>query len=74
MLAGHKFGACLPTFGSCADRYCLGGYGPPKTVDQMLAEIRALPLESQAAFLADRRNIHTAESCLRRALEEFFAQ
>ena len=27
MLAGHKFGACLPTFGNCADRYCLGGYG-----------------------------------------------
>ena len=27
MIAGHNFGACLPTFGSCADRYCLGGYG-----------------------------------------------
>jgi len=27
MLAGHKFGACLPTFGNCADRYCLSGYG-----------------------------------------------
>ena len=37
MLAGHKFGACLPTFGSCADRYCLSGYGPPKTMQQMLA-------------------------------------
>ncbi len=27
MLANHPFGACLPTFGSCADRYCLSGYG-----------------------------------------------
>jgi len=22
-----KYGACLPTFGNCADRYCLSGYG-----------------------------------------------
>jgi uncharacterized protein YutE (UPF0331/DUF86 family) len=41
-------------------------------VDQMLTEIRALPLESEAEFLADRRNLHTAESCLRRALEALF--
>jgi sugar phosphate isomerase/epimerase len=27
MIANHPFGACLPTFGNCADRYCLGGYG-----------------------------------------------
>jgi uncharacterized protein YutE (UPF0331/DUF86 family) len=38
----------------------------------MLVEIRALPLESQEAFFADRRNIYTAESCLRRALESLF--
>ena len=31
MLAGHKFGATLPTFGNCADRYCLGGYGRGET-------------------------------------------
>jgi xylose isomerase len=37
MLAGHKFGACLPTFGNCADRYCLGGYGGGgTTVREML--------------------------------------
>ncbi len=37
MLAGHLFGACLPTFGSCADRYCLGGYGGGgKTMEEML--------------------------------------
>ena len=37
MLAGHLFGACLPTFGNCADRYCLSGYGGGgTTVEQML--------------------------------------
>ena len=38
----------------------------------MLAEIRALPLASRAAFTADARNIWSAESCLRRALEALF--
>lgn len=37
MIAKHKFGACLPTFGSCADRYCLSGYGGgAKTMEGML--------------------------------------
>ena len=37
MLANHKFGACLPTFGSCADRYCLSGYGGGgSTMEEML--------------------------------------
>ena len=37
MLAGHSFGACLPTFGNCADRYCLGGYGGGgSTMEEML--------------------------------------
>lgn len=27
MLGKYKLGACLPTFASCADRYCLSGYG-----------------------------------------------
>lgn len=37
MIAGHMFGACLPTFGNCADRYCLGGYGGGgKTMEEML--------------------------------------
>jgi uncharacterized protein YutE (UPF0331/DUF86 family) len=38
-------------------------------VHSMLEEIRALPLEQQKAFFSDRRNVWTAESCLRRALE-----
>jgi uncharacterized protein YutE (UPF0331/DUF86 family) len=38
-------------------------------VDKMVAEIRSLPLESKDKFLADSRNVWTAESCLRRALE-----
>ena len=41
-------------------------------VDRMLAAIRALPLASRAAFTADERNIWSAESCLRRALEALF--
>lgn len=37
MLKGFKLGACLPAFGSCADRYCLSGYGGGgKTMEEML--------------------------------------
>ena len=37
MIAKHMFGACLPTFSSCADRYCLGGYGGGgTTMEEML--------------------------------------
>ena len=37
MIANHLFGACLPTFGNCADRYCLGGYGGGgNTMEEML--------------------------------------
>ena len=37
MLGKHKLGACLPTFGSCADRFCLSGYGGGgTTVEEML--------------------------------------
>jgi xylose isomerase len=37
VIANHKFGACLPTFGNCADRYCLSGYGGGgTTVEEML--------------------------------------
>jgi len=37
MLGNNKLGACLPTFGSCADRYCLSGYGGGgTTMEEML--------------------------------------
>jgi xylose isomerase len=37
MLVNHLFGACLPTFGNCADRYCLSGYGGGgKDMNEML--------------------------------------
>jgi len=37
MIANHPFGACLPTFGNCADRYCLSGYGGGgTTMEEML--------------------------------------
>lgn len=38
-------------------------------IERMVAEIRKLPLSDSAVFLADSRNFHAAESCLRRALE-----
>ncbi len=36
---------------------------------ELLGDIRALPLSDQDEFFADRRNLWTAESCLRRTLE-----
>ncbi len=41
-------------------------------VDKMLNEIHALPLESKSLFMQDTRNVWSAESCLRRALEALF--
>jgi uncharacterized protein YutE (UPF0331/DUF86 family) len=41
-------------------------------IDRMLAGIRALPLGDREAFFADDRNLATAESYLRRALEALF--
>jgi uncharacterized protein YutE (UPF0331/DUF86 family) len=41
-------------------------------VDTLLREIRNLPLSNQKDFFADRRNIWTADSCLRRSLEALF--
>jgi uncharacterized protein YutE (UPF0331/DUF86 family) len=38
-------------------------------VERMVSEINKLPLDSLEAFTGDNRNIWTAESCLRRALE-----
>ena len=38
-------------------------------IEKMLREIRTLPLENYSSFTADRRNVWSAESCLRRALE-----
>ena len=41
-------------------------------LDKMVAEIRALPLNSYEEFSANRRDVWAAESCLRRALEAIF--
>lgn len=38
-------------------------------INQMLGEIDSLPLEDYEQFTSDKRNIWSAESCLRRALE-----
>ena len=42
-------------------------------VERMLAEIKELPLHDRDLFFEDRRNLATAESCLRRALEALLA-
>jgi len=41
-------------------------------LEELLRDIRALPLTSEEEFLTDRRNLWTAESCLRRSLEAVF--
>ncbi len=41
-------------------------------IERMLREIRRLPLDDREAFFADSRNVWTAKSCLRRALEALF--
>jgi xylose isomerase len=40
----YKFGACLPTFASCADRYCLSGYGGGgTTIEEMMGLAATVP-------------------------------
>jgi len=41
-------------------------------VDRMVGEIRSLPLDDRKLFFSDKRNVWTAESCLRRGLEALF--
>jgi len=40
-----------------------------KWIESMLANINALPLKTYKDFISDKRNIWSAESCLRRCLE-----
>jgi len=40
----YRFGACLPTFGSCADRFVLSGYGGGgETLEEMLSLAAQVP-------------------------------
>ena len=40
----YRFGACLPTFGSCADRFVLSGYGGGgETLEEMLVRAAQVP-------------------------------
>ena len=41
MYEGFKLGACLPTFASCADRYCLSGYGRGGTTPNVASQFRS---------------------------------
>ncbi|MBN1553586.1 MAG: sugar phosphate isomerase/epimerase [Phycisphaerae bacterium] len=47
MLGPYPLGACLPTFTSCADRYCLSGYGGGgKTMEEILdLAVQVKPLD-----------------------------
>ena len=63
MVANHKFGACLPTFGNCADRYCLSGYGGGgNTMEEMLdlaMKVKGLDgLELVGNWHVNDENIH----------------
>ena len=63
MIAKRKFGACLPTFGNCADRYCLGGYGGGgTTMEEMLdlsMQVKGLDgLELVGNWHVNDKNIH----------------
>jgi len=37
----YRLGACLPVFGSCADRYCLSGYGRGATTLEGMLDLAA---------------------------------
>ena len=41
-------------------------------LNHMIRQIQQLPLHNEEIFFADSRNVHTADSCLRRALEALF--
>ena len=49
-MARLKYGACLPTFASCAGRYCLSGYGGgADTIEGMLNLVASVAV----CFLGD---------------------
>ena len=68
MIANHPFGACLPTFGSCADRYCLSGYGDPRTMEEMLDRSMQVPgldgLELVGNWHVNDDNVRTVNKML----------
>ncbi|MCX7704746.1 MAG: sugar phosphate isomerase/epimerase [bacterium] len=62
MFRKYKLGACLPTFGSCADRFCLSGYGKGgRTMEEMLdlaSKVEGLDgLELVSNWHVNERNI-----------------
>jgi len=68
MIANHPFGACLPTFGSCADRYCLGGYSEGRTMEEMLDRSTQVPgldgLELVGNWHVNDDNVRTVNKML----------
>ena len=70
MIANRLFGACLPTFGNCADRYCLSGYGGGgNTMHEMLALARQVEgldgLELVGNWHVNDENISSVAGLLR---------
>ncbi|MBI5723860.1 MAG: TIM barrel protein [Planctomycetes bacterium] len=66
-----KFGACLPPFGSCADRYCLSGYGTNRTVPEMIAlasKVKELKgIELVGNWHVNEKNFDEISVCLKNA-------
>ena len=71
----YKFGACLPTFASCADRYCLSGYGGgADTIEGMLDLATTVPSLGGIEFVGNwhinDENIQTMKKAVKdRGLE-----
>jgi len=71
MLGKYRLGACLPTFASCADRYCLSGYGGGgKTLEEIFdlaTQVKNLDgLELVGNWHVNDENIDSVAQMLRR--------
>ena len=42
-MGGLRFSANLNTFNACADRYVLGGYGPRRSVEELIEAATRVP-------------------------------
>ena len=70
MIANHPFGACLPVFGNCADRFVLSGYGGGgKNMEEMLdlaAQVERLDgLELVGNWHVNDENVHSVAGTLK---------
>jgi xylose isomerase len=54
----YRLGACLPVFGSCADRYCLSGYGRGASTLEGMLDLAAQCPGLQGVELVGNWHIH----------------